>query len=95
MKLQLPTIANLAKELTSIKQYICDDYIQEGDDLPSIQVTLAADETGFALQTGDNSYSGSAYFYKLWGVGSIYRRSNCRELAKDLIEQIKDQYEEA
>ena len=89
-KIQLPSIRELQRALTSIKRDICDDYIQDDDDSPSIQVTLACDETGYALQTGDNSYSGSAYHYKHWGVSSVYKNSNCDAIARDLIDQCKD-----
>jgi hypothetical protein len=88
--IQRPTIADLAAALTAAKRHIDDDMIRDDDSLPSIDVTLACDERGFALQLGDNSYSGGAYFYKHWGVATLYRRTNCRELAKDLIEQCLD-----
>ena len=81
MKPQLPTINELSFALKDIKRYIYSktDYIT---------VTLGADESGYGMQTGDNSYTGAAYGFRHWGVTDLYRRSNCRELAKELIEQI-------
>lgn len=87
----LPTLATLTTLITGVKKYIGDDYrASDEDTLPSIQLTVAADEKGWDWQTGDNSYSGGAYFHRHWGVVTVYRRSNSRELARDLIDQIKD-----
>lgn len=41
-------------------------------------------------QTGDNSYTGGAYGFHHWAVGSIYPATNCKSLASDLIDQIAD-----
>ena len=82
-----PSIPTLAKALTRIKQHIDDDMREMGDDLPGIDVTLACDENGYALQTGDNSFTGPAYSHKYWGVGRLYRRTNARNLARELIDQ--------
>jgi hypothetical protein len=89
-KLQLPEVLELAACLESLKSDICDDYIAEGDDLPGIDITLACDSRGYAVQTGDNSYSGSAYSYRHWGVGRLYRDTDCMELAGGLINQCRD-----
>jgi len=88
--MKTPTIKDLAAALTDAKRHIDDDMIQEGDSLPSIDVTLACGDDGFTLQLGDNSYTGSAYSFPHWGVSALYRRSNSRELAKDLIEQCRE-----
>lgn len=90
--LKLPTLSALTILITGIKRYIGDDCrASEEDTLPSIQLTVGADEKGWDYQSGDNSYSGGAYFYRYWGVVSVYRRSNSRELARDILDQIKDQ----
>ncbi len=91
---KLPQVKDLFNLLKAIKPEIADDYIQEGDTLPSIEVTVGCDpETGeWSYQTGDNSYMGGAYHYPIWGVVSVYRRSNCADLARDIREQIADQY---
>ena len=80
-KIQLPTIKDLASALRDIKKYI---YLK-GD---YITITIGADESGYGMQTGDNSYTGVAYGFRYWGVSDLYKRSNCRELARELLEQI-------
>lgn len=88
MKHKLPTIKEVTQLLKGIKKFIGDEYRAfEDDDRPGIQVTIGVDtETGeWDYQTGDNSYSGAAYFYPIWGVGYLYRNSNCREVAKDIL----------
>lgn len=42
-------------------------------------------------QLGDNSSSGPAYMYPVWGVGRIEENTDILELSKDLINQIDDQ----
>jgi hypothetical protein len=92
-----PSVAQVAAQLRAIKRYgIDDDYRAfEGDEVPGIQVTLATDLTHrdqWVIQEGDNSYTGSAYGYAYWGVSGLYRRTNCRELAKELIDQVIGQW---
>jgi len=75
-----------------VKSDIADDYRAfEEDEKPGIQLTIGYNpETDeWSYQTGDNSYSGSAYFYPDWAVVGVYRNSNCRELAKDIIGQLE------
>ena len=89
--LKLPTIKKLASLIKSIKSDIHDDCrADECDDTPGICLTVGADETGWDYQTGDNSFSGGVYLYPYWGVASIYRRSNSRDIARDLLDQIQD-----
>ena len=85
-----PSIKELASALIQSKREIENDMIAMDDSLPSIDVTLACDETGYALQLGDNSFHGSAYGYRHWGVATLYRNSNCRDIARDLIDQCKE-----
>lgn len=62
------------------------------DEIPGIQLTIGYNpESGeWAFQTGDNSYTGSAYHYPDWAVVGVYRRSNCRELASEIISQLEE-----
>ena len=94
--MRLPTIKTVSALVRRFKQEIRDDYIAEDDDLPGIDLTIGFDpETSdWSFQTGNNCFSGAAYGYPIWGVARIYRRSNSRELARELIAQIKDQIEE-
>ena len=86
-----PKIKDVEKELKAIKKYEIDPDISELD------VTLAwlDKETGnkeWTIQIGDNSFMGSAYFFEYWAVGTLTRRTNCRELAKDLINELENLY---
>ncbi len=92
MKTKLPSIAEIARLVRAIKSDICDEYRAfEDDEIPGIQLTIGVSEDGsWSYQTGDNSYSGGAYSHPYWGVAGVYRRSNSREVAKDLIDQCAD-----
>lgn len=96
--MKLPTIKEVAALIKSLKKDIGDEYRAEGDEdsnVPSMQVTIGIDpETGaWSYQTGDNSYTGGAYGYHYWGVTTITRRSNSREVARYLIEDAASQVE--
>lgn len=80
----------LIKEL---KTEIGDEYRATDDPedtLPGMQLTVGADSDNWGYQTGDNSYSGAAYFYADWATVSIYRRSNPHHLAREIIDQLLD-----
>jgi hypothetical protein len=90
---QLPTIQQLSCLVRSIKKGgICDDYRAfDYDDCPGVQLTIGINESGdWDYQTGDNSYTGSAYHYPHWAVVGIYRRSNSVEVARDIQSQLAD-----
>ena len=95
MKVQLPSIKELAKELARIKR-VTDwsvdpnfDDIREGCET-TFQITLGFDGSGYALQTGDNSFTGSAYGFKNWSVDYLSKHSNCLSLAKDILRQARE-----
>lgn len=85
--------------LKSLKPDIADEYRaseDSDDDTPGMQITIGftpatedSDES-WSYQTGDNSFTGGAYGHHFWGVVSLYRRSNCRELANQIAEEILD-----
>lgn len=80
----------------AVKSDISEEYRAfEEDDIPGIQLTVGtnADMSDWSYQTGDNSYTGGAYGYPYWGVVGVYRASNCRQLAQDIIDQIREQIE--
>lgn len=94
-KPRYPTIAELSALVRAIKPDIQDDYLEEDETVPGIDLTIgwSNDMDGeWSYQTGDNSFMGSAYNYPIWAVGRVYRRSNSRELARDLIDQLAEQY---
>jgi hypothetical protein len=86
--MKTPSIKELAAALSQAKQHIEDNIIAMDGSAPSINVTLAYDETGFALQLGDISHYGVAI--RMLPHRALYRNSNCRDLARDLIEQCRD-----
>ena len=88
-----PSIKEISELLKSIKPYIEDDFKEYEDDEPNIQVTVGftPEDGSWSYQTGDNSYTGGAYGHPVWGVGWLFRNSNCRELAKDILNEIDDQ----
>lgn len=93
--IKLPKIGELAALLKALKKDIRDDYRidDQEDDTPTLCVTVGCDiETGeWAFQTGDNSFSGGAYGYRHWGLGYLTRRSNSRDVAKSIIDDIARQ----
>lgn len=88
----MPTFADLRALLISLKSDIGDDYRADDDsDYPSMSVTIGADgKGGWSYQTGDNSYTGGAYGYPHWAVITLDRRSNCADLAHDVLDQLAD-----
>ena len=93
MPTKYPTIRELSELVRSIKPHILDDYIAEDETLPGIDLTIGFDPetSAWSYQTGDNSFTGGAYGYPVWAVTRIYRRSDSRELARELIEQLDEQ----
>jgi hypothetical protein len=99
MASKLPTRRHLSifrKEvrrlLIHLKLTIDNDYRANAEThLPSIFVTIGAtithDGISWSFQTGDNSYSGPAYFHSDWAICELYRRDNCATLAHDIVEQ--------
>lgn len=92
MKTTFPTIKELSGLIRAIKPHICDDYLAEDETVPGIDLTIGhTPETGaWSYQTGDNSYTGGAYGHPNWATTRVYRRSNSRELARDLISQLDE-----
>jgi hypothetical protein len=93
---RFPSQCVLRSTLFLLKKDIADDYRCQDDDegdRPGMTVTIGADgrsHSSWAYQTGDNSFTGNAYGYAYWGVVSLYRDSNCLELAKDIIDQLNE-----
>ena len=88
-----PTISELAALIRDLKKDIGDDYrcTDDPDDkTPGMCLTIGADEEGWSYQTGDNSYTGGAYGYAHWGVGHIYRNSNSREVARNILDDLAE-----
>lgn len=85
--------AELIAELKRLQTRIGDEYRASDDDTaPSMQVTLGINDTAseYALQTGDNSYTGAAYGFPHWGVSALYRDSDAHAVAAELIDQCSE-----
>jgi hypothetical protein len=91
--LHLPKIGRLAKDLQILKWQINDDMIPEEGGPPCLDITVGwTPGDGYDIQTGDNCFTGVAYGHPHWAVDTLFRRSNCKDLARDLINQLKDLY---
>jgi hypothetical protein len=88
------TIKEISSFLQDLKSEISDEYRASDDpddNTPGMQVTIATDDMqSWNYQTGDNSYTGGCYGLRHWAVIYLYRRSDCRELARDAINELKD-----
>jgi len=94
--------SEIKRLLIELKSEISDDYRCSGDEentldgektLAGMDVTIACNDlksNEWGWQTGDNSFSGGAYCFHNWAVVNLYRRSNCTELAQDIIDQLAD-----
>ena len=81
-------LTNVSKLIKEIKQYGVDS--MEG---LCLTVGYNPKSKEWDYQTGDNSYTGAAYHYPVWGVTTIFPRSRSKELAKEIVNQILDQAE--
>lgn len=92
---RLPLVRDLASLVRSIKPQITNECqaseFAEPGDPPSILLTVGwSDESGdWSYQTGDNSYSGAAYFYPHWATVAVCRRSDSVALARDIRQQLE------
>lgn len=86
-------ITEIASLLTSLKSQIDDDFRcsdEPDDDTPGMQVTVStSDGQSWSYQTGDNSFSGSCYGDRHWSIIYLDRKSNCRELARDAVAELR------
>jgi hypothetical protein len=92
--IKLPTITELTGLFRALKKDIHDDFRAEGMVVPSMDVTVGwTAETGaWNYQTGDNSFTGGAYGHRDWAVVVLTRRSNSRDIAVDVRDQLSDQF---
>jgi len=96
---KLPTIKELSTLVKAVKRSIdrgCRASCDPDDNLPGIQLTCGINYQGdWSYQTGDNSYTGGAYGYPYWAVVSVYRRTNSRDLAREILDQWLELMKEA
>jgi hypothetical protein len=88
------TTEEVRQLLVSLKGHIDDDYRASDDpedETPGMCVTIASnDGHEWAYQAGYNSFTGACYHYKHWAVIYLYRNSNCLELARDAVGELRD-----
>jgi len=94
MKIYIST-KELTSILVAIKRDVCVgnwNELMDDEGNPGLQITVgySHDKKDWDIQTGDNSYSGYAYFHPVWGVSSLYPGCNCKDIANDIIAQIYD-----
>ena len=70
-----------------------DDRADDESEEPGILVTFGTDENlqAWGYQTGDNSFTGGAYSYPLWGLAYVYRDSDPEDAAAEALEDILSQ----
>ena len=93
MSTKYPTIRELSELIKEIKPHIDDSYLAEDETIPGIDLTIGwcPNSGDWSYQTGSNDFSGGAYGHPVWAVTRIYRRSNSRELARELRDQLAEQ----
>jgi len=94
---RLPPVNEIYTLLRELKGQIEDEYrasIQEEDEtLPMMDLTIGwtPNDGTWSYQTGDNSFAGGAYLHPIWAVDYLTRRTNCRDMAAELISQLLEQ----
>ena len=94
-------LAELEKQLVplikELKGQIGDDYRASDDpfdNTPAMAITIGftpeTEDSDFSwsYQTGDNSYTGGAYGHATWGLGTITRRCNSKQVAKEICDDV-------
>lgn len=85
------------KLVASLIPEIADDYraTDDADDnTPGMCLTIGftpesdSRDCSWSYQTGDNSFSGGAYFHANWAVVYLYRNSDAAEIAKEIADQL-------
>jgi len=87
-------IENVKALLDELIPEIGDEYRatdNPDDNEPGMMVTIASN-TGhdWTYQTGDNSYMGSCYHKRFWGVGHLYRNTDTAALAEEMVNEVYD-----
>ena len=98
----MTTKAEFKTELTELVRQLIptirDDYRaapdDRSDDTPSMAITIGADDKGWSYQTGDNSFTGGAYGYANWGLGTIDRDSDPADVAAQLLDSLESSCED-
>lgn len=89
---RFPTIADVARDLRAINAQTIDTSDNEDDNTSGIDVRLQVTTDGATVHTGDAAYDTD--HRGVWGASSVPgndRRFNARAVARDLIEQAREQ----
>lgn len=87
-KVKAPSIKNVSGYLKLLKGDISPEFQDEEGNV-GIDVRLHVWPNGeWTIHTGDSSYDQDHRGY--WGSGFLSPRSNCRDLAADLIDQVEE-----
>jgi hypothetical protein len=82
-KIRFPSIKSVAKDLAEFKR----DAFYESDNWCDVRLQVYEDGA-WAVRYGDSQYDQDHRGY--WGSSCIDKKSNCRDIAKELIDQAKD-----
>ncbi len=87
---QYPTVKQLAKYLSAVKRATSwsEDMADEEGNV-NMDVRLNVQRDGWTVNTGDSSYDQD--HRGLWGAGYLDPRTNTRDLARELIEEAREQ----
>lgn len=89
-----PPLADVVRLVAAIQDTIGpDDRIEGTDgDIPGVDITIGVDpERGrWGYQTGDNSFTGGAYLYPVWGVGSVTPDCDPVDVARELLTRARE-----
>jgi len=92
------TIKEIRSLLISLKPGIQDEFRASDDtddNTPAMPVTIATTNgESWNFQTGDNSFTGGAYSFRHWHTLTLQRRSNCTELARECVNELRGLVEE-
>lgn len=80
------------KEIEELLKNCKGAYLDSNQRDLDITVGVTPEEGGFDwnYQTGDNSFTGGAYGHPHWVLLYLTRRSNCRELSKEAVSQLRE-----
>lgn len=84
--MKLPRIRDLADLVRHCKGFV------EPRATLDLTVGWTPDDGSWSWQTGDNSFTGGAYLHPVWATASLTRRTNSREVARDLRSQLEEHH---
>lgn len=83
--------------LRAVKEEHVGQWPTDEEGFKGVQLTIGCtleDPVQWGWQTGDNSYTGGAYGHPDWFTVWAYPGCNCKNLADDLVQEIKGRIHE-